>query len=396
MEIGIFPQHSFISNRHVLVNNKFYLSIMKSQTEKYLRYILNPIELFGTERTREILSVNPTITPVREDAALVAISAYVYNKEQIEEYKNIELEECLQLPTGNGKIVWINVDGLRKKDVDIIGERFGISPILREDILSIGQRPKMDEMDEILFSVMNMLYFCEQKQAVEQEQISLVLGKNFVITFQDDPARDVFDALRGRLKMPTSKTRCKEADYLYYTLLDTIVDHYYIVMDRLGDQIEDLEEDIVRSTNKRTLAQINAIRKEQIVLKRSIYPVREVVANIIKSESELLTEFNERYYKDIYDHTVQAIDLVDNYRDMVMSMQDLYISNVNLRMNEVMKVMAIVTCLLAPATVIGGIFGMNFDIIPLTKHHWGFWIAVAMMFIIPVWMLIAFKRRGWF
>ncbi len=369
---------------------------MKSQTEKYLRYILNPLELFGTERTREILSVNPTIPVIREEAAHVVISAFIYNKDGISEIKNMGLEECLNLKTGNGKIIWINVDGLRKNDVEAIGERFGISPLLREDILAVGQRPKMDEIDDILFSVMNMLYYNEQKKAVDQEQISLVLGKGFVITFQDDPSRDVFDALRSRLKLPASKTRTKEADYLYYTLLDTIVDHYFIVMDKLGEQIEDLEEEIVRNTNKRTLAYINAIRKEQIVLKRSIYPVREVLANIIKSESELLTEYNERFFKDVYDHIVQAIDLVDNYRDMIMSLQDLYISNVNLKLNEVIKVMAVVTCVLAPATVIGGIFGMNFDIIPLSNHHWGFWIAVGLMFLIPVWMLMAFRRRGWF
>ena len=368
---------------------------MKSQTEKYLRYILNPLELFGTQRTREILSVNPTVITERADATRVVITAYLYNKDEIEELKNISLEECLLLKS-NGKILWINVDGLRKADVERIGNRFGISPLLHEDILAIGQRPKMDEIDEILFSVMNMIYYNEEKKSVDQEQISLVLGKDFVITFQDDPTRDVFDALRGRLKLATSKTRTKEVDYLYYTLLDTIVDHYFIVMDKLGDQIEDLEEEIVRSSNKRVLAHINILRKEQIVLKRSIYPVREVIGNIIKSENDLLTEYNERFYKDVYDHVLQAIDLVDNYRDVIMGMQDLYISNVNLRMNEVMKVMAIVTCVLAPATVIGGIFGMNFDIIPLTNHHWGFWIAVAMMFIIPVWMLMVFRRRGWF
>lgn len=369
---------------------------MKSQTEKYLRYILNPLELFGTERTREILSVNPTVVPAREEAPNVVISAFVYDKESIEEIKNISVADLLTLKTDNDKIVWINVDGLRKADVEKIGERYGISPLLREDILAVGQRPKMDEIDEILFCVMNMLYYNQQKKSVEHEQISLVLGKNLVITFQDDPTRDVFDALRNRLKLPTSKTRGKEADYLYYTLLDTLVDHYYLVMDKLSDHIEDLEEEIVRRPNKRTLAQINILRKEQIVLKRSIYPVREVLANIIKSESELLTEYNERFFKDVYDHSVQAIDLVDNYRDMIMGMQDLYISNVNLKLNEIMKVMAVVTCLMAPATVIGGIFGMNFDIIPLSGHHWGFWIAVGIMIIIPIWMLMAFKRRGWF
>lgn len=370
---------------------------MKMRPKKYLRYLFLPnlLELFGTERTKEILSVNPTVVPVREEAQKVIITAYCYNKESIEELKGITLEEALSLRASE-RIVWINIDGLRKADVEALGARFGIHPLLQEDILSVNQRAKMDEIDEILFSLMNMLYFNEQRKAVEYEQISLVLGKNFVITFQEDITRDPFSNLRERLKLPTSKTRTKEADYLYYTLLDTIVDHYFIVMEKLGDQIEDLEEEIVKSTSKRTLAHINSLRKELIVLKRLIYPVREVIGGIIKSDSELLTEINERYYKDVYDHIVQASDLVDNYRDMLTGLQDLYLSNVNLKMNEVMKVMAIVTCVLAPATVIGGIFGMNFDVIPLSGHHWGFWIAVAAMLLIPLWMLIVFKRKGWF
>lgn len=369
---------------------------MKSQPERYLRYILNPLELFGTERTREILSVNPTIIPVREEAARVFISAYIYDKDTIEEKRDLSVDDILQFKNSE-KIAWINVDGLRKADVERIGEHFGIHPLLIEDILSINQRPKMDEVDSILFSLMNMLYFDKKSKNIEQEQISLVLGKNFVITFQEDPQKDVFDALRNRLKLQTSRTRTKKTDYLYYTLIDTIVDHYFIVMEQLGDEIEDMEEAIVRSaTNKRALASINLLRKELIVLKRNIYPVRDVLANIIKSESELLSDEYTRYFKDVHDHTLQAIDLVDNYRDMIMGMQDLYINNVNLKLNEVMKVMAIVTCLLAPATVIGGIFGMNFNVIPLTSHHWGFWIAVGAMLIIPIWMLAMFKRKGWF
>ena len=370
---------------------------MKMRPEKYLRYLFLPnlLELFGTERTKEILTVNPTIIPIREEAATVIINAYVYNKAEVKEYKNISIEEALSLKC-NDHIIWINIDGLRKDDVDQLGDQYGIHPLLREDILSINQRPKVDEIDEILFSLMNILYYNEEKNSIGQEQISLVLGKNFVITFQDDPSRDLFNALRERLKLTTSKTRGKEADYLYYTLIDTIVDHYFIVMDRLRDRIEDVEEEIVRGTNKRSLALINVLRKELIVLKRSIYPVRDVISGLIKSDSELLTEFNERFYKDVYDHVVQAIDLVENYRDMIMGMQDLYISNVNLKMNEVMKVMAIVTCVLAPATVIGGIFGMNFQVIPLSGQHWGFWIAVGAMFIIPAWMLILFRKRGWF
>lgn len=370
---------------------------MKMRPEKYLRYLFLPnlLDLFGTERTKEILSINPTIIPVREEATTVVITAYVYNKDSIKEYRNITIEDALLLKN-NDHIVWINIDGLRKEDIDKIGDQYGIHLLLREDILSINQRPKVEEIDEILFCLMHMLYYNEEKKSIGYEQISLVLGKNFVITFQEDPTRDLFNPLRERLKLPTSKTRTKEVDYLYYTLIDTIVDHYFIIMDKLRDRIEDVEEEIIRGTNKRSLGLINMLRKELIVLKRSVFPMRDVLSGIIKSDSELLTEFNERFYKDVYDHIVQAIDLVENYRDMILGMQDLYISNVNLKMNEVMKVMAIVTCVLAPATVIGGIFGMNFQVIPLSDRPWGFWIAVGVMFIIPAWMLLLFKKRGWF
>jgi magnesium transporter len=179
-------------------------------------------------------------------------------------------------------------------------------------------------------------------------------------------------------------------------MLDMIVDNYFLVMEKLGEQIEEIEEEVIRRSNTRSLAKINQVRKEQIVLKRNIAPVRDLVSSIIRSESELLDDKTTKYFKDVYDHIVQANDLIENYRDIMMSMQDLYINNVNLKLNEVMKVMAIVTCLLAPATVIGGIFGMNFDIIPYAHHQWGFYFAVGCMFVVPLWMLWEFRKRGWF
>ena len=231
---------------------------------------------------------------------------------------------------------------------------------------------------------------------MEQEQISIVLGKKFVISFQEDASRDVFNLLRGKLKISNSRIRQATADYLCYSMLDTIVDHYFLVMEKLGDHIEDLEEEVVRKSNKRTLAKINVARKEMIILKRNIPPVSDLINGIIRSESDLLDDRTTKYFKDVHDHIIQAYDLSENYRDMIMSLQDLYLSQVNLKMNEVMKVMAIVTCLLAPATVIGGIFGMNFENVPLLRNHWGFWIAMAFMLFIPVWMLREFKKRGWF
>nr|MBA4166112.1 magnesium/cobalt transporter CorA [Chitinophagaceae bacterium] len=228
------------------------------------------------------------------------------------------------------------------------------------------------------------------------EQISIILGKDYVITFQEDATRDVFNPLREKLKIPNSKIRQNSADYLCYSLLDLIVDNYFVVMENLSDCIEDLEEDVIKISNARSLARINKLRKELIVLKRNITPVRDLINGIIRSESDLLEEKNTKYFKDIYDHIVQAHDLTDNYRDVLMNIQDLYISNVNLRMNEVMKVLAIVTCLLAPPTVIVGIFGMNFDVIPFAHTHTGFYVTVFFTLIIPVIMLVIFKRRGWF
>ncbi|HLG39452.1 MAG TPA: magnesium/cobalt transporter CorA [Chitinophagaceae bacterium] len=370
------------------------MNVKKIRPEKYLKYLYLP-NLFGTQRTKEILSVNPTVIPQREEAKEVLVYAFDYDNASLEEKKLSSVEASFPYKI-SGRITWINIDGLRKADVESVCSHYDIHPLVVEDILSINQRPKMDEVDGILFCLLNMLYYNDKKQTVEQEQISIVLGKEFVISFQEDASRDVFNPLRERLKFNTSKARQRAADYLCYSMLDLIVDNYYVVMERLGERIENLEEEVIRNSNTRSLAKINQLRKELIVLKRNIIPVRDLVNGIIRSESDLLDDNTTKYFKDVYDHVVQAIDLSENYRDIMMSMQDLYINNVNLRMNEVMKVMAIVTCLLAPATVIGGIFGMNFDAIPYLHNQYGFWIAVAIMLIIPVWMVMIFRRRGWF
>jgi len=362
---------------------------------KYLRYLVLPT-LFGTQRTKEILSVNPTAVPQREEAQQVSVFVFAYNSETVEERHFDNVQELLT-DKENNRISWINIDGLRKADIEAVCNHFGIHPLLMEDILSMNQRPKMDEVDGILFCLLNMLYYNDQNKTVEQEQISIALGKDFVISFQEDAARDVFDSLRNKLRMSNSKIRQSSADYLCYSMLDMIVDNYFLVMEKLGERIELLEEEVIRSSNTQSLAKITQLRKEMIVLKRNIAPVRDILSSIQRSESDLLDDRTTKYFKDVYDHIIQAYDLSENYRDIMVSMQDLYINNVNLRMNEVMKVMAIVTCLLAPATVIGGIFGMNFDKnVNFFHQPWGFFTAVALMLIIPIWMLWAFRKRGWF
>lgn len=364
------------------------------RAKRYIQYLI-PSSLFGTQRTKKIVNVNPTVETQRQDAKRTVITIFDYDEKGLTEDKLEKVEDSFGFKS-NERITWINIDGIVKSDVEKIAAHFGIHPLITEDILSIGQRAKMDEVEGIFYCLLNMLYFNGQQSCVETEQVSIVLGKNFVITFQEDPDRDVFNPIRDKLRIHNSKLRQRGADYLCYTMLDIIVDSYFLVMEGLGDRIEEVEEEVIRNTNTHALARITQLRKELIILKRNIAPVRDLVGNIIRSESELLEERTTKYFKDVYDHILQAFDLSENYRDVMVSMQDLYINNVNLRLNEAMKVMAIVTCLLAPATVIGGIFGMNFDIIPLLHSRWGFGIAVGVMLLIPVWMLVLFKRRGWF
>lgn len=359
---------------------------------KYLSLIKYPLDLM---RTKKVLQVNPTIQTFRKDAEQVKICVFDYNKDSLKEnlVKNYS-DTYPYIDTPN--ISWINIDGLRKKEVNETCAYFDIHPLIAEDILSMGQRPKVDEINGKLYCLLSMLYFNEEQKTVEAEQISIVLGLNFVLSFQEDASKDVFNHLREKLKIPASKIRQNGADFLFYSLIDMIVDNYFIVMEKLGENIEALEEDIIRRADTQSLSQINMLRKEMILLKRNVAPVRDLVNGILRSENELIEEKTEKYFKDVYDHIVQANDLAENYRDMMINLQDLYLSKVNLKMNEVMKVMAVVTCLLAPATVIGGIFGMNFSKIPWVHNDFGFFIAVGFMLIIPVWMIIMFKRKGWF
>ena len=362
------------------------------QPKKYLSLIKYPLDLM---RTKKVLQVNPTVQTFRKDAENVKVCVFDYNNDDLSE-KFLQTPAEIYIYLDSENISWINIDGLRKKDVEETCLHFNIHPLIAEDILSIGQRPKFDEINGTLYCLLSMLYFNEKERSVETEQISIILGTNFVLSFQEDASKDVFNPLRSKLKMKASKVRQNGADFLFYSLIDMIVDNYFLVMEKLGEEIEDLEEDIIRRADTRSLAQINVLRKEMIVLKRNVAPVRDLVNGILRSESELIDEKTEKYFKDVYDHIVQANDLAENYRDMMINLQDLYLNKVNLKMNEVMKVMAVVTCLLAPATVIGGIFGMNFNKIPWLHNDYGFFIAVGFMLLIPVWMIVVFKRRGWF
>jgi magnesium transporter len=341
-----------------------------------------------------------TFNPAREgeqqrpDVAPV-YTVFDYDAGHLEERTLPHVEACFPF-LNSGHTTWLNVDGLRKEDVERLCRRYNVHDLAIEDILSTGQRAKMDEIGDILLCLLPMLYYNENTGEIETEQVSIVLGRDFLLSFQEDPMRDVFDPVRDKLRKGYAKLRSNPAEYLCYSLIDVIVDSYYTIIEKLNQRIERLEDALLLQKERGALPKISILRREIILMQRAISPVRELVQAFLRSDSELLETKNEKYYKDVLDHITQAIDYVENHREMLMNLQDLNMSQLNMRMNEVMKTFTMVATLLAPATVIGGIFGMNFEVIPLTHQQQGFYIAVFLMLFIPLLMLIWFKRKGWF
>ena len=368
---------------------------MQKETNKirpinYLTELLS----FSQERTRAV--VNP-FQPLKEKTTSeeIIVDIHDYNATDLDRRTLSNINECIKYHT-TANITWVNMDGLNKSAVEQLCNGFDIHLLIQEDILSYGQRPKFDELDNLIYVLMNMLYFNESTATIEAEQISIVLTKNTVISIQEDKDRDVFDSVREKLKVKYSKLRQSTTDYLFYTLIDMIVDSYFTVLEKLGEQIAIVEEMLMKKPSRKSFNEIAQLRKEIILLKRNTAPVRDIISSILRSDSDLLEERTTKYFKDVYDHIIQVNDLTENYRDMIMGLQDMYMNNLNLRSNEVMKTLAIVTTVMAPATVIGGIFGMNFDIIPYQHQEWGFYGTVSAMILIPLFMIWWFRKRGWF
>lgn len=351
------------------------------------------LSAFSKRRKRE--TYNPKREAVTSPGVPTVYTIYDYDEGKCELITTDQLEHCS--PHANKALnTWINVDGLRKEEVERLSASFGVHPLLTEDILSTGQRAKADDMDTHLFCLLPMLTYSKDTGLIHTEQLSIVLGQNYVISFQPDPQQDPFDPMREKLRNTLAPMRKKTVDYLAYCLIDAVVDDYFVVLEQLSDRLEKLEDEVVVKPNSAVLLKITLLRQEIMVVKRAITPVRELVSSFWHSDNELIRDVNRKYFKDIYDHISLAIEYTENYREVAINLQDLYMNQVNTRMNEVMKILTVVTTLLAPATVIGGIFGMNFDKIPFAHHEHGFTIAVVLMLSTSILMLLLFRKKGWF
>ncbi len=305
-----------------------------------------------------------------------------------------KVEDCFPFkdkPT----VTWINVDGIH--DINVIegvGAHFGLHPLLIEDLVNTDQRPKMEDFDEYLFIVLKMLTCCDKGNLISAEQVSLVLGPNFVISFQEKEG-DVFDPVRSRIREGKGKSRKGGADYIAYSLIDAVVDNYFGIIEDLGEKIESLEEKIVADPSPNTLRKIHALKGEMIFLRRSVYPLREVVSSLERTESQLVRKSTKIYLRDVYDHTIQVIDMIETFRDMMSSMIDIYMSSISNRMNEVMKVLTVIATVFIPLTYITGWYGMNFRYMPELEHPWGYPAVILIMVALAAVMFLYFKRKKW-
>lgn len=322
------------------------------------------------------------------------IEAFDYNGDQCYDKEFNNVEDIFKFKTSDS-VSWINLNGLNHvNDIEKLGEHFNLHPLVLEDIVSISQRPKIDEYDDYLFIVLKMLYH-DENETILSEQVSFVLGKNYVLSFQEAEG-DVFDTVRNSIRLAKGKVRTMQADYLLYILMDAIVDNYFSIVENLSDKIEDYESRIFSGrVDKSINRDIQDLKREVLKVRRAIYPLREVISRIEKHESTLILKKTKTYYRDIYDHLIQVSENIDIYREMIWSLMDMYITTINTKTNEVMKVLTIMASIFIPLTFIVGVYGMNFDYMPELHYKHAYFILWGIMIALFIIMLVFFKRKKW-
>ena len=325
----------------------------------------------------------------------VAIDVTEYSEETFEEKRIEKAEDIFRYKESNLNS-WINICGLHDTSVlEKIGNHFNIHSLVLEDILNTEQRPKLDDYESHLYCVLKSIEFDETPGEITSEQVSFVLNKNWLITFQERMP-DCFDPIRERLRKSKGRIRKCGADYLMYTLMDLVVDNYFSVLEKIGDSIQDLEDELVTNPKNENLNTIYKLRRELLFLRKSVLPLREVLNTMVRDEFDQISEGTDVFIRDVYDHVIQVMDTIETYREMISGMLDTYLSSVSNRMNEVMKVLTIIATIFIPLTFIAGVFGMNFDHFPELHwrwfYPWGFWTTIIVLGIV---MFLFFKRKKW-
>lgn len=318
-----------------------------------------------------------------------------FGKEAYHKIETQNIEDAFHFK-GNNQIAWINVNGLNNtSDIEKLGAHYGLHPLTLEDIVNTTHRPKLDEFDNYLFIIFKMLYVKNENELIF-EQVSLVIGEDYVLTFQEADG-DVFDDLRERISSGKGRVRSMGPDYLMYAIIDAVVDHYITVIEAFGDKIETIEDHVFEgnSDNNQTANTIQRLKREVLKIRRSVFPLREVISQLDKIEHHLVDEKTHSFLRDLYDHIVQVNESIEMYREMVWSLLEMYMSIMSNKMNEIMKVLTIMSTIFIPLTFIVGVYGMNFDNMPELHYKNGYFILIGLMIFIFLMMLIYFRRKKW-
>ncbi len=322
----------------------------------------------------------------------IKITLIEFNETEFFEQEFFDLSDCLMHVKPN-MVKWINVEGVHKTElIEKIGKLYHLHPLTLEDIVNIDQRPKFEDYDNYLLSIMKMITYQDK---VYSEQLSMVLLENTVISFQEPTGGDGFDIVRNRLRTGKGRVRKLGADYLFYALMDAVVDCYFHAVEKIGDKVEVLEEEIMNSPKKSTLIELYELKREVIFLRRQVWPLRDLVNNLIRSESSFINDNTHLFLRDLQDHCTRIIDTVETYRDLLSGIMDVYLSTNANKMNEVMKVLTIMSTIFIPVTFIAGVYGMNFENMPEIKSQHGYYITWAVMISIILGLIYYFKKKKW-
>lgn len=325
----------------------------------------------------------------------VRIRVIDYDEENLKEYEFDTIEECFPFKDKHS-VSWINIDGLHDTEVlRKLGDHFGIHNLVLEDILNTDLRPTIDDYGDYIYITLKMLYYDEEENIIMEEQLSIVLLERIVITFQERVG-DTFEPVRNRIRSGKGRVRKVGADYLAYALIDAVVDNYFLVLEKLGECIEGLEDELMNDASQETLKNIHSLKREMVLLRKFIWPVRELINEFDRTDSSLIVNDTSIYVRDLYGHIVQIIDTMEAYRDMVSGMLDTYLSISGNKMNEVMKTLTIMASIFIPLTFIAGLYGMNFENMPELHKNWGYPVVIIIMLVVAAVMIYYFKKKKWF
>lgn len=322
----------------------------------------------------------------------VKITLIEFNEKDFFEREFFDLNECV-LHFKEDMVKWINVEGVHNTElIEKIGKLYNIHPLTLEDIVHVDQRPKFEEYDQYILAILKMIMY---EETVHAEQLSLVLLDNTVISFQEPDGGDAFDVIRLRLRQGKGRVRKLGADYLFYALMDAVVDYYFNILEKIGDKVERIEEEIINEPKRESLIELYNLKREVIYLRKQVWPLRDMISNLLRSESDFITPNTQLFFRDLQDHSTRIIDTVETYRDLLGGIMDIYLSTNSNRMNEVMKVLTIMSSIFIPVTFIAGVYGMNFEFMPELKSPYGYiatWIA---MLVVMGGMVMYFKKKKW-